>query len=91
MPQFDGTHTHALTNTVFHYRVDVVDHGGVAQWKAQVLLDGAVVEHASGSTPYDANVNDATRAVMNHLHRLIDAKDYGQRPNVALDRSGLMR
>jgi hypothetical protein len=91
MPAFDGTHTHALTNTVFHYHVELVDHGGVAQWRAEIRLDGEVVEHASGSTPYDAHVNDATRAVMNHLHRMIDAKDYGQRPNVFTDRPAPVR
>ena len=86
MPTFEGDHLHALTNTLFHYRGEFEDHVGVAQWRAEITLDGTVVGSSGGSTPYDTVSSDAMQTVIKHVNRLIDAKDFGQRPNVLRER-----
>ncbi len=82
---FEGTHTHALTNTLFGYTVRCLDHGDIVDWTATLRLGAQMVDELHGSAPRLGMPpgTEPTTLVMHQLNRLIDAKDYGQRSNVA--------
>lgn len=85
MTTFQGSHIHALTNTLFRYAGDFEVHDDNVRWSATVTLDGNIVDQLDGTTSYDLPALDPLHAVLKHLHTQIDAKDYGQPPNVFND------
>lgn len=86
MTTFEGTHTHALTNTLFSYSARFVENGDEIDWTASLRLNGKVMDElhgVAGDEGFPAGTDPSIR-VMHRLHRQIDAKDYGQRVNVAV-------
>jgi hypothetical protein len=86
MTSFEGTHTHALTNTLFSYSARFVEHDDRLDFTASLKLGDKVVDELHGSAAdegFPAGTDPAIR-VMHRLHRQIDAKDYGQRSNLVV-------
>jgi hypothetical protein len=83
MTTFEGEHSHALTNTLFHYTARWIDHGDSVDWTASVRLGDKNVDefHGSASRVGAPPGTDPTTLVMNSVRQFIDAKDYGQAPN----------
>lgn len=74
--RFEGVHAHALTNTLFTYKCELLqERAGWTQWRAEVMFGGKNVGTFSGETAFDPTVGDAVRAATAAVHSRIDARD----------------
>jgi hypothetical protein len=79
--RFHGMHSHALTNTVFHYDGELSEQASdLASWRAVVRLQDKVVETLAGNVAFDPALMSATQAAIAEVHTLIDARDHEQAP-----------